>query len=582
MGSVSALRLGTTALLAQQAALEVTGHNIANVSTPGYSRQVVKLEAEIPMRLAEGFVGRGVRVQGIERVANAFLDSQVCEAGSDDSKANTESTAYSNIEAVFNALSGSDVSSHLNAFFNALQDMSTNVGDVSSRAVVVQSALALRDVLSTLRKDLRSIQNRLNTDVHTQVDKANKLIQEIADLNKQISAAEAGGGPSAAANDMRDARGQALQDLGQIMDFDAVEVQNGAVTVSSHGTPLVFYGRATLLAVATQGTDGQPSDKVVFADTGGGVTLKSGSLAGTVNARDNIIPSFVKDLDNLAGTLSYAFNQVHSGGVGLTPLSSVTASNAVLNPGDPLSAANLGFTPPEGTFKIQNGSFVINTVDKTTGQVTAQTIDIDLDGINPETTLSDPTNNNGLVQLINSSPAGRVLQASLDTQNRLQIVSRDANTGFYFGKDTSGVLATLGLNGFFIGHDAATLNVDPNIQAHPEQIAAGQSLAPGDNQNALALADVHNQMVFAGGTQSVDNFYQGIVARLGGEASLAKDTATTRDGVFQQLTNERQQVSGVSLDEEMAKMIQFQRSYQAAARFITTIDAVLQSLMDIQ
>jgi len=268
--------------------------------------------------------------------------------------------------------------------------------------------------------------------------------------------------------------------------------------------------------------------------------------------------------------------------VGITPLSVSTAANSVLNPEAALDQLDLGFTPVGDTFKVQNGSFVLNTVNLATQEVSAHTIDIDLDGVNPDTVMDDPVNNKGLIQLINSSPAGQVVQAQLDSQGRFVIASRDADTyGFFFGPDTSGVLAALGMNAFFTGHDAATFDVASGIVANNERIATGSDLAPGNNEVANALAAFRETDVFVHGTRNLDDFYEGVVARLAGEAGLAFDRQLTREGLLGRLENEREQLSGVSLDEELAKLVQFQRSFQAAARFINTIDVILETLVNL-
>ena len=137
------------------------------------------------------------------------------------------------------------------------------------------------------------------------------------------------------------------------------------------------------------------------------------------------------------------------------------------------------------------------------------------------------------------------------------------------GGDTSGVLATLGINSFFTGFSAADLDVNAALVADEALIATGRSVTAGDNTNVLELAALRTAEIFDGGTRPLEDFYQGVVSRLATEAAKSYTRASTRDSLLLRLENEREQVSGVSLDEELTKLIQFQRTYQGAARFVS-------------
>ena len=149
------------------------------------------------------------------------------------------------------------------------------------------------------------------------------------------------------------------------------------------------------------------------------------------------------------------------------------------------------------------------------------------------------------------------------------------------GEPKQFVNTSLGINSFFTGHDARTIDVNQVVIDNDELISSGSTLASGDNSVAQQLAGFREANVFTSDSRNIDEFFTGVIGRLGSEAGLVFDRQQTRESLLERITNEREQLSGVSLDEEMARMIQFQRSFQAAARFISTVDIVLETLINM-
>jgi flagellar hook-associated protein 1 FlgK len=132
-----------------------------------------------------------------------------------------------------------------------------------------------------------------------------------------------------------------------------------------------------------------------------------------------------------------------------------------------------------------------------------------------------------------------------------------------------------------VGHDAATIDVSPAILADERLVATGKTTAPGDTDNLLDLIALRDLQVADGGTKTFEDHYQTIIGRLGSESRRVSDRMLVRNDLVAQLENERQQISGVSLDEEMTRMIQFQRAYQASARVITVSNDMLETLINM-
>jgi len=579
MPSTSSLNIGLSALLAHRLALETTGHNIANVDTPGFSRQRAVLDPRLAQHRTEGILGRGATVTTVEQIVDEFIEERLRDVTSLKHDTAELARSYDEIEVLFNELSEQDLSTSFDNFFSSLHDLANNAEDQSTRAAVVQQALSLRDQFNQMRGAMEDLRARIDTNIVASVEKVNEIIQSLKGLNVEIARSEKGGATNLHANDLRDQRTLLLRDLAEFMDVQTFEQPNGMVNVTVHGRPLVLMDRGLPLSWRwTNSPDGMPVREVVFGD-GSIFSPTQGRLRAMIDVRDSILPSFESDLDELAGTLAHTFNRIHSTGVGLQAYSTLTSSNAALDKLATLDALDLGFTPPPDTFQIQNGSFVINLRNETTGEVTQVLIDVDLDGVGTDTTLDDPVGGTGLVQTINAAvPAGTVT-ASTDLQGHFVLSANGPNTTFWFTDDTSGALATLGVAGFFTGHDAATLDVSPVIQTEDFRLATGRSFVPGDNTNILDLAGVRDLQVFASGTRSLDDAYQAVVGRLGVEAARVRDRGAVADDLVRQIEQERESLSGVSLDEEITKMITFQRGYQAGARFISVVDDLLETLI---
>ena len=195
MSLLGALSLGGSSLAAQQAGLEVTGNNIANAGTDGYSRQSVHLQPGDPQQLAPGkFLGTGVNIASIERQANAAINESLRDATSGQNGAQTLDTLLSRVEGTFGALNDNDLSARMTTFFNGFSTLANNPGDAAQRSVVVQNGASLADYMQSLRGQLSAIRTDAQAQVTTLVTNANALAQSIAALNGKIATTEAGAG----------------------------------------------------------------------------------------------------------------------------------------------------------------------------------------------------------------------------------------------------------------------------------------------------------------------------------------------------------------------------------------------------
>ncbi|HEY2249601.1 MAG TPA: flagellar basal body rod C-terminal domain-containing protein, partial [Planctomycetaceae bacterium] len=257
-------------------------------------------------------------------------------------------------------------------------------------------------------------------------------------------------------------------------------------------------------------------------------------------------------------------NLIHSSGQGEHGYTSVTGTYQVKDPTAALDAAGLPFTPRNGSFQVQ----IINT---STGLAQTGTINVDLAGVNPKTTLNDVVNQlNGLANVTASVTGDGALQ--INAANGYEIE---------FSNDNSGTLAALGINTFFTGSTSGDIGVNSQLTADPTLLAAALGGGPGDGTNAAALANLINLSPAALAGTSIGNFYQQTVTSLAASSASQNAVSQGSQGFLSSLNSQRAQTTGVSLDTETVQIMQYQQAYQSAARFISTIDKLFTVLTQI-
>lgn len=563
------LDLASRALLNEQVGVEVTGHNIANVNTPGYSRQQVHFEAALPLPSPWGPLGDGVKIQSIQRAFDPFITARLDEKTATCAEYQARKAFLDQVASLFNETNEAALNDRLSAFWASWHDLANNPAGTAERQALLQNAQSLCEILNFQGDRLVQERASLVQQLSPLLSEINAHAARIAQLNVEIQAAEAGG---QWANDLRDQRQREISQLAELVGVRYYTGGDGLINVSlANGISLVQGARSWTLDFTVA-----PDDSVTVRWNGpNGVreditaSLSGGRLAALLAVRDSLLVTWQQNLDRIAQELIAAVNGQHSKGVGLDLFASVTGTYAVDNPDAPLAGCGLSFGDRlrSGSVEIlleRNGSFLAGT-----------TI-----AVAPDMTLND------LVQAINTDPGVRsYLTASLDG-NRLKITANQTSDTFGFSRDTSGILLALGLNTFFAGDKAYTLALNPWIWENPGLIAAGQfdpdgARAPGDNRNALALADLESAPVGPEGLTFAEA-YRRLVTDIGLETEQSGQEADFYEKLVQQLTQMRDAVSGVSLDEELSNLIKFQRAYQAAARLISVADELYQTLLTLK
>ncbi|MFH1010632.1 MAG: flagellar hook-associated protein FlgK [bacterium] len=451
------LNTGREALLVQQLKMQIIGHNTANVNTAGFSRRRLDLMTAPAIVNSNGwFYGSGVAVEDLRRIRDTVLDSQFRRTNTTLGYWTQLEDSMTRVEEVFNEFGGSAISDHLQAFWDAWQDLANDPESLSTRTNLISRAQTLASSLNRVHNGLRSRREELDLTLVQQTGEINQLTAEIAALNVRIVNAEVSGGE---AGDLRDRRDLLLDRLSEYVPITTHENDGGAVNVYLGGQILIQVDHAQVLEVAAYSEDNMTLHRVAWSGSGQPIPLGDGKLKATLTARDQTIPNALTKLNTFATTLVQEVNNRHVTGYGLT------------------------------------GSNGFNFWDAST-------------------------------------------------------------TG------------------------AGNIAVDAAIVADPRLIAASSSAdAPGDNSIALWIGQLQTERLLDGGLSTLGNYYSNLASALGSETSLATERRTTEEAATNLLEQRRQSVSGVSMDEEMANLIMVQKCYEAAAKLISTVDEMMQTIL---
>ncbi len=317
----SGISAAVNALMAQRQALDVTGQNIANVNTPGYTRQRADL-SEITVAGRAGLYattqepGSGVMVTDVARLADALVDSRQRAAHATNANLGDVSTTFASIEQVMNEPSTNGLSSQLTAYWSAWHDVANNPGDTSTRAALLAKAQTVTSTLNTSAQQLSAYWSSQHDQAATLVSDVNTTAQSVASLNQQIISARLTGGQ---VNELSDQRDQLVLHLSEVTGASVRQNTDGSVDVMVGGSPLVHGSHAEQLVLGGATNVTQASTTPVgFSWSGGGsADVSGGRLGASLQALNSTIPTTLASYDAVAATLASSVNAVHDTGMDL-------------------------------------------------------------------------------------------------------------------------------------------------------------------------------------------------------------------------------------------------------------------------
>jgi flagellar hook-associated protein 1 FlgK len=547
MGMLGILNIGTTALLASQSALNTTSNNIANASTPGYTRQQVELSSVASgLNSATGSSGNGVTVSDITRLYDSFTTRQLRTEKSNSSYWNTYSGVSSSIESIFNETSSSGIASAISNFFNDWQAVAQNPQGSVERTQLISDANYLGSRIGSAYNSLNDQRTQLYKSSQDLVTQVNSITKQIADLNDKIV-------QSPGALDLQDQRDSLVESLNQIAAVNTVQDSSGRYNIFLGGTALVSSSGSNNMSVALDTKNNmQLSINMDGTATNINSQISGGQLKANLDMRDTVIPGYMNSLNAFAIDLSDKVNSMNSQGVGLDGstgnnfFNSLAATNHTVNNGTgTLSSVNIT-SPSSSNYDQYQVAYTAGSPEASTDYVVTD------------------------------------LTTGATVPNTLTIAAGGQSRTIEF----NGMEMTI--DGPMTSNETFTAQADPQAATKlavsftdVSKIAAAQTAAdlPGDNTNAQAIAGLVNQN-FVAKTDPV-SFYSNIVSTAGADSQSATTYVSFETSMVNQLESQRQSTSGVNLDEEAVNMVQYQKSYEAAAKMISVASDLLETLMGI-
>jgi len=571
------LSIAKDALAAQQYGIYVTGHNIANVNTPGYSKQTAVLEARDPAPFGGVVLGRGVNTTEITRNCDQIVENWVMQEKSDLYSFKGMENYMVALEGLFNENTDNSLSNILGDFWNRWHDIANNPSAVPERIALYEHSKLLSEQLNSFDVDLEQLRTDLTNALDAGVGRVNEITSEIASLNTEIIVM----GVDASANDLKDQRNVLCSELAEYIDMKVFQQEHDSFTiVSANG--VVFVDGDTSYDLELDGTSvkwqGSGGNEVDITDH-----ISKGKLGGFLEMRDEVVAKYKQDLTELASEFIWAVNEQHSKGAGLTTFSSATGTYSSSSPGSAVSTSASGLDYYD---KVSTGTFRVYVYDSTGALANAANVTVTAGA----TTLSN------IATAI--SAVDPDITATVNGSGQLAISTTNSHT-FAFSDDTSGALAALGINTFFTGSTAGGIDINSTIASDKDYIAAAQidsttgSFATGDNTNAQAIADLQyssmqisewtydrvNGNTEGTTTATIDDYYHSLIGSLGIKASSIKRSSSFSENMVHELETMRDSISSVSLDEEMTQLMQYQHAYSAAAKLFSVADEMMQTLL---
>ncbi len=632
------LDIGISGLLAAQNQLLTTSHNISNVATPGYNRQQVMLNTNIPQSSGAGFFGRGVHSTTVQRVYNQFLANQSLQI---QTQSQSLDSHYAQIKQLDDMLgdTASGLSPALQNFFSALQDVTSNPSVVPSRQAMISNGEALAARFQAMDQRMSQMREGINGQITSIVVEVNSLASQLADMNQQITLAEgaAGGQP---ANDMLDQRDELINRLSKLVNTDIVRDSSGVINVFVGNGQALVVGSKTLTLQAIQSSD-NPSDLTLGLVSRNSTIqipeshITGGALGGLLHFRGDTLDSAQNALGRVAITLAHSFNAQHQLGVDLngdmgvnffTVPSPKVTSALTNNPTSSITTSISDYgalTASDYQFSYDGTNYTLTRLSDNTSISTliapSGGAPLMLDGISVtgatilinERFRIQPTVNGAKDIAVNINDTSKIAAAGPNRTN-----AATTNTGT--GKISAGTVNPLPLDpdlqqpltitfhtpydgqydvtgtgtGLPATNQAYAEGADISFNGYTFQIsgspAAGDifTIAPNlngsaDNRNALLLGALQTKNTVENGTASYQSAYGQLVSQIGNKTRELEVTSKSQANFLTQIENTIQSTSGVNLDEEAANLMRFQQAYQAASKIIEMSNTLFDSILRI-
>ena len=630
------LNIARNGVLTSQSRLAVTSNNIANVNTEGYHRQVATQSTLGARQIGNEYYGSGSYISDVKRVYNEFASRELRIGQSTLSEAATSHSKLSELDQLFSEI-GQSVPNSLNDLFSQLNGLSDIPDDIGSRNTVLSSAKQLADSINQMDNHLDAQIKNTNGEIESSVEQLNELSNELASINLEL---RENGGDN---NQLLDRQEAIIQEMSQFGNISVIPLDGGAKSVMLGGNTMLVTGEsATELAVNSG--DPFPNDTQIVAKVGDSeVPVNGNNLGGSLGAlfeyRDDSLFTAQQELNQFALGVADAFNKTQAEGVDLNgnfgkPIFTdindpqMSFGRAGANPnntGNATLAVNIddvnALNGNEYELTFDGADYKL--VDAKTGAEETLTltgttltgadgfsIEIDSGAMNTgdsftirpsagasggiAVTMTDPK------EIAAGSPDSYINAADTNSGNtNIKITGLDRDNAGFQSPLTVNIDSTVSPSTYSILDKDGTALANGNVTGTPPTISAlGVELEidsstaetssftldltpkPGDNANAVKLSELSEQKLMNDGKSTLIDVYQDAKQDIGSQTKGAEIRLTSANAVYQQAYSRVQSESGVNLDEEASNLLQFQQSYQASARVMTTAQQVFDTLFN--
>lgn len=624
--SFSAIELGKRSLMTHSQAIHTSGHNISNADTEGYSRQRVEVKTFDPLYRPDlsraetpGQIGQGSTVESINRVRDEMLDQRIVAQSNQESYWDTRSHYYTMIEQVYNEPDEVSVRTTMDKFWESWQELSLNPESTANRQAVVTRGQSLINSIRNRDAALTGIGNLLNSDIETNVKQLNDYANQIAKLNTEIVRSRAMGDNP---NDLLDRRDAVVEKLSKIANITTDQRDPDEFMVHIEGKVLVQGNVARNFEVAPV-LDNYGYSQVIWQDTKELAVVKGGSLGALIELRDVDVRHEIQSLNTMTMNFADLVNDVHRNAVGANnvtgldffiqrPFVENTVGNYDSN-GDGIEDKSYIFRL-SGTNNLnpqeQVGIEGVMTLSGPTGNVNV--------AYYPTDTVEDVINrindSNGEVKAYLDRNSNLVLKATTaeDIYNPDFVIRHVEDSG-HFLAGYSGILAAQGEQGAFdynqpdavnalvgvgtqapktaqfavspVENPSTYVQINERITNDVMNVATAfadhsETALNGDGRAAVEIAAIRNTKVMIGHERTFDDYFADSVTHVGLMGEQAETNLLSQNAVMDDLRSLRDSISGVNIDEELADIMKFQHGYNAAAKFVTVIDSMLDTVIN--
>jgi len=614
------LNIGYTGLNASQVGINTTGHNISNAEVEGYTRQRVVTSASTPISSTRGNIGNGTDVQDIGRVFDNFVFDKYNAASADKEYSDYERQKLEELSTYFPDVDGVGIKNDLSAYYDMWQTLADNPDNDAIKIALSEQTQSLTKHITSTQSQVLDLQQQVNDQILVDVNEVNKLASQLADINKSIDIAEAGDGYTA--SDLRDKRNLLEKDLSKLIGATVssgqieantqvasnANMRTESYTVSVNGFNIVDGSTYHPLKITNDNNANglysisyERQDGVLIPMEEG---IKGGRIGASLDLRgtsidpdtgvpsDGILQQTANDLDAFAKGLIETTNNLYA----QNDTTKMTSNSLEINGQTPLLNSNLN---------LKEGSFDLVVYDIDGNEVSRRSI-----GIDSATTIENNGTGNSIEEKIEqniddnednnaNNDIDDFIGMGFSTTNQLELFVKPdmASKGYTFAIEDnlqtesfssgSNFAGALGLGNFFEGDSAKNIQLKSELKNNPTTISAGYSSVSGDNRLGLDMVQQQfESYTFDAGKESYDTTIYGMyditATYVGTKTNAAISRNDTVTAQFNAAEMEYFSVSKVSIDEEMTNLIKYQTSYGAAAKVITTVDQMMQTLLGIK